>query len=276
MKKMKHLRIFELFKNYQDYPDIFGKSLLRGVKIDKDEYIDDPKLRNVSTGQSMSEDYVSFIKNYKNIGLQDPTKSIHFYLNPTRDQIEGLGWYGNAYRPIPIKDAKFSFSKETRNGGLGSTWWFIERTLDYFLNMSDEDISNFLELHTIYREDKSEFYRKASQYQNLLVEGGVVGNLTYDELLELSKKGNQNLQIWTESPVLHKKIEKDIKDPKPYKNKPLLNKTDFEDLDIDFDKIKDFYKSEGDKLKSLQDLGIPFDMKREEALEILKSWKMKL
>ena len=41
---MKHIRLFEKF--YEDeFPDIFGNSLLRGVKVDKEEYIDDPKLR---------------------------------------------------------------------------------------------------------------------------------------------------------------------------------------------------------------------------------------
>jgi hypothetical protein len=153
---MKYLKLFEFF-NYDEYPDVFGDSLLRGVRIDKDEYIDDPKLRNVSTGQSKDEEYVSFLKNYKNIGLQDPTKSVHFYLNPTNDQIKS-DWYGNRYKPIPSKDAKFSFNKELRNGGLGSTWWFIERTLSDFLDMSREDIAKFSNMSMLYEKDKSEFF----------------------------------------------------------------------------------------------------------------------
>jgi hypothetical protein len=271
---MKHIKLFESFiEIYNEYPDIFGDSLLRGVKIDKDEYIDDPKLRNVSTGASSDENYVSFLKNYKNIGLQDPTKSIHFYLNPTNNQIEDLGWYGNKYKPIPNKDAKFSFNKEQRNGGLGSTWWFIERTLTDFLNISDKDITEFSKIPRLYQRNKSEFFKKVTEYQNLLVKGGVVGNLSYDELLYLAKEGSENLQIWTESPVLHKKIEKKPKEPKPYKNEPLLTKSDFEDPD----KIGDFYESDfGKKLKRLKSSSASFDLKREEALRLLKKWKESL
>jgi hypothetical protein len=268
---MKHIKLFENFiENHDEYPDVFGDSLLRGVKIDKDEYIDDPKLRNVSTGSSSNEDYVSFLKNYKNIGLQDPTKSVHFYLNPTNDQIEFLGWYGNKYKPIPSKDAKFSFNKEQRNGGLGSTWWFMERTMIDFLDVSDEDITKFSKIPELYGKNKSEFFKKASEYQNLLLKGGVVGNLTYDELLDLAKEGGKNLQIWTESTVLHKKIKKKPKEPRPYKNEPLLTKIDFEDTG----KIADFYKSDfGKKLKRLKSSSASFDLKREEALRLLKKWQ---
>jgi hypothetical protein len=273
---MKYLKLFESFK-YDEYPDVFGDSLLRGVKIDKEEYIDDPKLRNVSIGASMDEDYVSFLKNYKNIGLQDSTKSIHFYLNPTNDQIQYIGWYGNKYKPIPSKDAKFSFNKEMRNGGLGSTWWFMERTLKDLLHMSDEDISKFFSgqypndlMYELYTKDKSEFIKKCSEYQKLLIEGGVIGNLTWDDLLDLAKEGTENLQIWTESPVLHKKIETEPKEPRPHKNVPLLTTSDFEDSND----IPDFYKSDfGKKLKRLQNSSSSFDMKREEALRLLKSWK---
>jgi|APSaa5957512535_1039671.scaffolds.fasta_scaffold62779_3 hypothetical protein len=201
---MKHIRLFEKF--YEDeFPDIFGNSLLRGVKVDKEEYIDDPKLRNVSTGQSMDEDYVSFLNNYKNLGLQNPTKSIHFYLNPTESQTKYLSWYGNPYKPIPNKDAKFSFSRELRNGGLGSTWWFVERTIEEFLDIDNPLWSGYWDFPDM-EENKSDFLKEISNYQNLLIKGGVVGNLTYDELLDLSKKGESNLQIWTESSVLHKHI----------------------------------------------------------------------
>ena len=36
---MKYLKIFEEFNN--EFPDVFNGTLIRGVKVDKDEYIDD-------------------------------------------------------------------------------------------------------------------------------------------------------------------------------------------------------------------------------------------
>jgi hypothetical protein len=136
--------------------------------------------------------------------------------------------------------------------------------------MSREDIAKFSNISMLYEKDRSEFFKKVSEYQNLLAQGGVVGNLTYDELLDLAKEGNENLQIWTESKVLHKKIEKKPKEPRPYKNEPLLTKNDFEDPN----KISDFYKSDfGKKVKRLQDSPASFNMKREEALRLLKKWR---
>ncbi len=72
---MKYLKIFEDFNN--DFPDVFNGTLVRGVKIDKDEYIDDPKLRKVSSGNSVDEDYIEFINNYANLGIPHPLKSVH-------------------------------------------------------------------------------------------------------------------------------------------------------------------------------------------------------
>jgi hypothetical protein len=70
--------------------------------------------------------------------------------------------------------------------------------------------------------------------------------------------------------VLHKKIEKKPKEPRPYKNEPLLTKSDFEDPN----KISDFYKSDfGKKLKKIKSLSASFDLKREEALRLLKKWR---
>ena len=59
------------------------------------------------------------------------------------------------------------------------------------------------------------------------------GKLTYDELLKMSKEEGKPLQVWTESPCLHKRVQKEVKDPKPYKNDPVLTKSDFEEDDYD-------------------------------------------
>ena len=88
---------------------------------------------------------------------------------------------------------------------MGSTWWFVERTIEEFLDIDNPLWSGYWDFPDM-EENKSDFLKEISNYQNLLIKGGVVGNLTYDELLDLSKKGESNLQIWTESSVLHKHI----------------------------------------------------------------------
>jgi hypothetical protein len=65
--------------------------LRRGVKIDKDEYIDNPKSHKISNGNSDEEHYVEFLKNYSKLGIPDPTKSIHMYFR----LISSNDWHGN-------------------------------------------------------------------------------------------------------------------------------------------------------------------------------------
>lgn len=203
---MKYIKLFESFENF---PDVFGDNLIRGVKIEKDEYIDDPKSRKVSTGTSKDKEYVDFLKNYKNLGLQDPTQSVHFFINPSDEEIFLVNsFFGNSYRVIPEKNSKFSFNIELRNGGLGSTFFFIERTLRDFTNLDDNNFNpDWLDMDGYSLMDKSKSDKSIlDDYQKLLIKNKVVGNLTYDELLNLSKKGGQPIQIWTENKVLHKKL----------------------------------------------------------------------
>jgi hypothetical protein len=266
------MKWLKLFENFQNFPDVFGEKLMRGVRVDREEYIDDPKLRNVSTGHSNDREYVDFLNNFKKLGLQDPTKSVHFFLNPSE---ESTNWFGEKYRVIPHKDAKFSFNIETRNGGLGSTYFFIDRTLEDFTDLNDKDFNyDWMlygsELNTDQLKD----------YQNFLIKNRVVGNLTYDELLELSKSDGKPMQIWTESEVLHKRFieKKREREPRPYKNKPLLYREDFENLGIKSSDIHLFYKSDiGKTIKKFQDKVIDFPSRfnlfREESLELLKKWK---
>ena len=74
---MKYLKIFEEFND--EFPDVFNGTLKRGVKIDKDEYIDDPKSRKVRIGDCDEDHYREFLENYSKLGIPNPTKSVHMY-----------------------------------------------------------------------------------------------------------------------------------------------------------------------------------------------------
>ena len=39
---MKHLILFE---NFNQFPDVWNETLIRGSKVDSDEYVDDPSTR---------------------------------------------------------------------------------------------------------------------------------------------------------------------------------------------------------------------------------------
>lgn len=257
---MKYLKIFEEFNN--DFPDVFNGTLIRGVKVDKDEYIDDPKLRKVSSGSSSDEDYIEFMSNYSKLGIPHPLKSVHMYFRPEKDV--NLSWYGNEYNIIPQKGAVFGFNKELRNGGLGSTWFFPERTVGDFLN---KEVDRF----TDYYEDEDKFIEDITNYQKMLIDGGVVGVLTYDELLKMSNTEGETLQVWTESPCLHKRITKEPKEAKPYKSEPILNDEDFKELGIDNKGKGEFFKKYGKEINRT-DINMAIGRRKIIALDLLKKW----
>jgi hypothetical protein len=268
---MKYLKLFEEFTD--NFPDVFNNSLLRGVKIDKDEYIDDPKSRKISIGDSEDDHYREFLSNYSKLGIPNPTKSVHMYFKPGSSQREMLNYYGKAFNVIPQEGAEFGFNKELRNGGLGSTFWFVERTAEDFLSKDvASQYSNGYEF-THYDEDKDLFIKDITKYQKDLIEGGVVGKLTYDELMKMSQSDGETLQIWTESPCLLRRIEKVKKEPKPHKNEPVLTKSDFENIGITSEQIPQFYQSDfGKKIGRFKETA-SYDLRREEALKLLRSWK---
>lgn len=257
---MRYLKIFEDFNN--DFPDVFNGTLVRGVKIDKDEYIDDPKLRKVSSGNSVDEDYIEFINNYANLGIPHPLKSVHMYFRPNPNS--SIAWYGTAFDIIPKEGAIFGFNKELRNGGLGSTWFSPERTAEDFLGKKIKKFPN-------YYEDRDKFMEEITKYQQMLIDGGVIGTLTYDELLKMSKEEGETLQVWTESPCLHKRISKSIREPKPYKSEPILTDEDFLKFGVSNQDKAEFYKKYGKEINR-DDLTIPIGRRKMIALKLLKNW----
>ena len=122
-------------------------------------------------------------------------------------------------------------------------------------------------------EDKDGFMKAITEYQQMLIDGGVVGTLTYDELLKMSKEEGETLQVWTESPCHHKKHIKSIepKEPKPYKSEPILTDDDFIELGIDSNGRSDFFKKHGKEIDRT-DITIPIGRRRRIALDLLKKW----
>lgn len=261
---MKYLKIFEDFNN--EFPDVFNGTLKRGVNIDKDEYIDDPKLRKVRIGDSDEEHYREFLKNYSKLSIPDPSKSVHMYFRANIKDNESS--YGNLYNIIPKKDAIFGFCKHLKygNGTLGNTYFGVNRIAKEYFN---EDIDIFDDYFTDYYEDESKYLEEVTEYQKKIIDIGLVGVLTYDELIKMSKEEGETLQVWTESPCLHKKILKPLKEPKPYKSEPVLTDDDFKELGIDNKGRSEFYKQHG---KEINNSNMAVGRRRKIALDLLKKW----
>ena len=88
----------------------------------------------------------------------------------------------------------------------------------------------------------------------------------------MSKEEGEPLQVWTESPCLLRRVKKVEKETKPHKNEPLLTKSDFENIGVTSEQIPQFYQSDlGKKIGRFKETS--YDLRREEALKLLRSWK---
>lgn len=232
---MKYLKLFENFQS--NFQDVFNKTLVRGSRVDKDEFIDDPSQRTIHLGDySYDKDYRQFMTSFTKYGIPDPTKSIHMFFRPKSDEFE---MFGVPFEIIPQEGAKFGFTKQIRYGGLGYLYW-----------QKEEDMS-------------------MDEYQKSLVDSGMVGSFTYDEIIRQSKESGDTLHVWTESPCLHKKIKKvptsptAPKAPTAYKSEPILKDEHFIERGIDNQMKAQFYKEHGKEVRNLP---------RELALELLDEW----
>ena len=233
---MKYLKLFENFQS--NFPDVFNKTLIRGSRVDKDEFIDDPSQRKVHLGDMWyDENYRKFMTNWSTeFGIPDPTKSVHMFFRPTDNNYDR---FGTAFEIIPQEGARFGFTKQIDSGGLGQLFF-----------------KNWDELPIV-------------EYQQQLIDSGMVGSLSYEELIKMSKEEGVTLHVWTESPCLHKKIKKETK---AYKSESLLKDGDFTVRGMDNQMRASFYKEYGREVRDLPNYA---KYPRREALKMLDDWVIK-
>lgn len=201
------IKLFEAFAEEEQFPDNFNNKLKRNTNFYSEKYIDDPSKRKVKPGNYDADDYIVFGKNFVNVGVQDPTKSVHMFLTYRTDSL----YDGSCkYYVIPEKDAKFSFTKVTFYGGLGTTYFHPEEVYDRILGKNYTGIKWYKDKgKKLFRTDKNKYIEEVNKYQQELFDLGVIGNLTYDELVDLCHQDpGPHWQVWTESRCLHVNREK--------------------------------------------------------------------
>ena len=109
-----------------------------------------------------------------------------------------------------------------------------------------------------------------------LLDYNVIGTGTIEDLKRSPHFGKYNLYVWTTDKVYLKRYVKESeikeKEPKPYKNQPVLDTEDFTNRGIRPEEIGNFYQSEfGRRFKRLQPT-VDYNLRREEALKLLDEW----
>ena len=258
---MKYLKLFEKFIEEPKFYRFNKFDLLD----DKQEMQLTPKLRKMIGPENVND---VLVKN----GFPDKQKCVHF-MDSLAFSPDYKGLYGDFIYEIQIDD-------ESKLG-----WSFFFPVNDWFYkgnpfyhernNTAIQDLLNseYANLHYPYDDEHGDL-DKMAEY---CLKYEVIGTGTIEDLKKSKFFGKQKLFVWTNDDVIVKKFNEPKKEPKPYKNKPLLTKEDFEVLSISPERIGQFYSSEiGRKIKRVQDRMAEnpskYDMFREEALRLLGGW----
>jgi hypothetical protein len=247
---MKYIKLFEKFiENPKFYR--FNQFDLLG---DKQEMQFTPKPRKMVGPESVNK---VLVKN----GFPDKNRCIHFMdslsFNPDYKSL-----YGDFIYEIQIDDQSklgwsfFCFIND----------WFYKGHSIYSErnNPAIQDLLNseYKDLN-YYDERRQGDLDKMVEY---CIEYEVIGTGTIEDLKKSKFFGKQKLFVWTDSDVIIKKYEAPKKEPKPYKNEPVLIKNDFSERGIEPQRIGEFWKSEiGKRVKSE-------NLDRKEALKSLEDW----
>jgi len=264
---MKYLKLFEKFIEEPLFYR-FNKFDLLG---DKDEIQFSPKERSMFGPEIVNQVLV-------NRGFPDKHRCVHF-MDSLAFAPSYRGLYGNFIYEIKIDDESqlgWSFLIPVNDWFYRGHPFYQERNNPVIQDLLKSGYSNLY--FPFDEENEIEIIEKMADY---LVEYEVIGTGTIEDLKKSKLFGKQKVFVWTNDDVIVKKWHKPPKPPTPYKNRPLLNKEDFESLQIDSSEIGKFYQSDfGRNIKRLQDRIIEnpskFELFREEALNQLKKWKMSL
>jgi hypothetical protein len=261
---MKYIKLFESFISEPIFFRFSHIDLLNG----ESEKIYHPKERVMWGTEEVNS---SLIRS----GFPDKKRCVHF-MDSVAFNPEYKGLYGQHIYQVEIDD----------NSNLG--WTFMVPINEWFFKgygfrpalknpICKELLDSEYGEMRIYDWDKIDvdYLDKMKDY---VIDFGFIGTGNIKDLKSSKFFGNQPVFVWTNDPVRIKAYtyQKPTKDPKPYKNQPILTKMDFEELGIDSNQIPNFYKSDfGRWFKRLKD-SVPFEVRREEALKLVKKWKESL
>jgi hypothetical protein len=269
---MKYLKSYKLFEAYVDSP-VFTRFSHVDLLNGKSEIEFTPSERRM-VGPELFNDILV------DMGFPDKNRCIHFMDEVSYEDNPHLtSLYGKNLYNIKVDD----------NSLLG--WCFLMPINDWFFRAyqfhnkveRNDKVKSLLspELFEMNPESGSwqDSPEASKETANILIKDNMIGFGKLADLINSPYWGKLPLFAWTNDTVKvsEKSIEaKQPKEAKAYKKQALLTPDDFDNLGADRDKIGLFYNStEGRKMLTIKE-DLPYDMKREEALRLLKLWSEKL
>ena len=253
---MRYLKTYKIFESWVEEPKFFRFSR---EEMTEGEFT--PGKRIMWGPDNFNDCLVKF-------GFPDKRQCVHF-MDSVAFNPEYKGSYGNYTYQVTVDD----------NSNLGwsfvvpiNEWFYKGNPFQYALRSGNEIVKSIME--TPYK-DLGPYDEKLDEITKYLFDFGVIGTGTIEDLKKSPHYGKESLFVWTNDKVVITKYEIK-KEPKvgTYKNQPVLTRDDFSNLGIEPKRIPEFYQSDfGKQVKGLSD-DIPFDVRREEALTLLKKWSL--
>ena len=288
---MKYLKSYTLFERVSNETKLF-ESLVEDVTFIRMSHVDmldgkeegwySPSNRRMIGPDSFNDCLVK-------AGFPDKQKCVHFMSESSYDP-GYAGLYGkNLFQVIIDDQSKLGWCFVTPINN-----WFYKghhilnalgknELVDEIMKSPFADIDTNPDMYDDEYEDDdtvvddSEFQQRLDEALKYMLDFGVIGTGTIEDLKKSPHYGKYNLYVWSNDKVYIKKYvngktkEKEV-ESKPYKNQPVLNTNDFVNKGIKPDEIGKFYQSEwGKKIQKLQPT-VDFDLRREEALKLLDQW----
>jgi hypothetical protein len=269
---MKYLKSYKLFEAYVDNPIFIRFSHVDLLNGESEVEFTPTERRMV--GPELFNDILV------DMGFPDKNRCVHFM-----DEVS----YGDNPHLTSLYGKNLYNIKVDDNSLLG--WCFVMPINDWFFRAyqfhnkveRNDKVKQLLSSELFEIKPESGSYQDSPEASkesaNILIKDQMIGFGKLADLMNSPYWGKLPLFAWTNDTVKvsEKPIEaKQPKEAKAYKKQALLTPDDFDNIGADRDKIGLFYNStEGRKMLRIQD-HLPYDIKREEALRLLKIWSENL
>lgn len=203
-------------------------------------------------------------------GFPDKKNCIHFMSKESYDAGYSYIYGKNLFQVIIDDHSKLGWSFVAPV----NDWFYKGNSIQNSLRSGNELVSDIMKTRFSEIYANSETGECADDMLRILLDFKALGTGTIEDLKRSPHFGKYNLYVWTTDKVYLKKYytKEREREPRPYKNQPVLNSEDFTDRGIRPEEIGNFYQSDwGRKFKRLQPT-VDYNLRREEALKLLDEW----
>jgi hypothetical protein len=269
---MKYLKSYKLFEAYVDNP-IFTRFSHNDLLNGEEEVEFTPSERRM-VGPELFNDILV------DMGFPDKNRCVHFM-----DEVS----YGDNPHLTSLYGKNIYNIKVDDNSLLG--WCFVMPINDWFFRAyqfhnkveRNDKVKSLLSSELFEIKPESGSYQDSPEASkesaNILIKDNMIGFGKLADLMNSPYWGKLPLFAWTNDTVKvsEKSIEtKQPKEAKAYKKQALLTPEDFDSLGVSRSKIGLFYNSPEGRRLNIIDEELPYEERKEQALNLLKIWSENL